>query len=169
MEQTDKNPVILGQVSGLYGVKGWVKVYSYTEPRDAILNYRAWQLRVDGDWQSVNLEEGRKQGKTIVARLQAVTERDVAANLVGADIGVNREDLPETKPDEYYWADLVGMEVINNDNRRIGKVSHLLATGANDVLVVTGEEEILLPFVTGDVIEDVDFAAGMIRVNWEWD
>lgn len=169
MEQSDKNPVILGQVSGLYGVRGWVKVYSYTEPRDAILNYRAWQLQIDGDWQSVNLEEGRKQGKTIVARLQAVTERDVAAGLVGADIGVNREDLPETNPDEYYWNDLVGMEVVNSDNRCIGKVSHLLATGANDVLVVKGEEEILLPFVTGDVIEDVDLAAGTIRVNWEWD
>lgn len=169
MEQTDKNPVILGQVSGLYGVKGWVKVYSYTEPREAILGYRAWQLQVDGDWQPIDLEEGRKQGKTIIARLQAVSDREVAARLIGADIGVYRDDLPETQPGEYYWADLVGMEVVNSENRSMGKVSHLLATGANDVLVVKGEEEVLLPFVTGDVIEDVDLAAGRIRVNWEWD
>lgn len=161
--------MILGQVSGLFGVKGWLKVHSYTEPREAILNYRAWRLRIDGDWRSVKLEEGRKQGKTIVASLHDVCDRDDAASYIGADIGVNREDLPETGPDEYYWSDLIGMEVVKNDGRSLGTVSHLLATGANDVLVIKGEEETLLPFVTGDVIEDVDLVAGRIRVNWEWD
>ena len=164
---TETKPVILGQVTGLYGVKGWVKVRSYTEPREAILDYKDWLLLRDGDWQSVRLAEGKRHGKTVIARLEGVNDRDVAATYVDDDIGVPREQLPETARDEFYWADLEGLQVVHSDGRILGKVAYLLATGANDVLVVKGDQEILIPFVQGEVIKDVDLAAGVINVDWE--
>ncbi len=166
---TDKDPVILGRVSGLFGVKGWFKVHSYTEPREAILDYRNWLLEDSGDWRSASLEEGKKHGKTVIARLEGMTDRDAAAGYIGAEIGVAREELPGLESGEYYWADLEGMQVVHKDGRVLGKVSYLLATGANDVLVVKGDREILVPFITNDVVEDVDFATGVISVDWEWD
>ncbi|MFT5500805.1 MAG: 16S rRNA processing protein RimM [Woeseiaceae bacterium] len=167
--QTDKNPVILGHVSGLFGVKGWFKVHSYTEPREAILTHRNWLLERDGDWQPVRIEEGKPHGKTVVVRLEGVTDRDAAASYVGAEIGISRNDMPELKSGEYYWADLEGMQVVHIGGRVLGKVSYLLATGANDVLVVQGDQEILIPFVRNEVIKDVDVANGVISVDWEWD
>ena len=167
--QTDKKPVILGHVSGLFGVKGWFKVHSYTEPRDAILTYRNWLLERDGDWQPVRIEEGKRHSKTVVARLEGVTDRDAAAAYVGAGIGIFREEMPELKSGEYYWTDLEGMEVVSISGRKLGKVNYLLATGANDVLVVQGDQEILIPFVRNEVIKDVDIAKGVISVDWEWD
>ncbi len=166
---TETKPVILGQVTGLHGVKGWVKVHSYTEPREAILDYKDWLLLRDGDWQSVRLAEGKRHGKTVIARLEGVNDRDVAATYVDDHIGVPREQLPDAGRDEFYWADLEGLQVVHSDGRILGKVAYLLATGANDVLVVKGDQEILIPFVQGEVIKDVDLAAGVINVDWEWD
>jgi 16S rRNA processing protein RimM len=166
---TETKPVILGQVTGLYGVKGWVKVHSYTEPREAILDYKDWLLLRDGDWQAVRLAEGKRHGKTVIARLEGVDDRDVAATYVDNDIGVPREQLPDAGRDEFYWADLEGLQVVHSDGRILGNVAYLLATGANDVLVVKGDQEILIPFVQGEVIKDVDLAAGVINVDWEWD
>jgi len=166
---TDSKPLILGRISGLYGVRGWVKVHSYTDPREAILKYRGWLLERDDVWRETSVAEGRKQGKTVIARLEGVTDRDMAAAYVGTMIGVARADLPETASGEYYWADLEGLEVVHQDGRVLGKVVYLLATGANDVLVVQGEQEILVPFVIDEVIKGVDLAAGIISVDWDWD
>lgn len=161
--------MILGRVTGLYGVKGWLKVRSYTEPREAILDYKDWLLFRDGDSQAVRLAEGRRHGRTVVARIEGCNDRDEAARHVGDEIGVARQALPDTRRGEYYWADLEGLQVVHEDGRELGKVAYLLATGANDVLVVQGEREILIPFVHGEVIKDVDLAAGVINVDWEWD
>jgi 16S rRNA processing protein RimM len=166
---TDSKPLVLGRISGLYGVRGWVKVHSYTEPRDAILKYGNWLLEQDGVWRETGVAEGRKQGKTVIARLDAVTDRDMATALVGMTIGVARADLAETASGEYYWADLEGMQVVHQDGRILGKVAYLLATGANDVLVIQGDQEVLVPFVKDEVIKDVDLASGIISVDWEWD
>ena len=166
---TETKPVILGQVTGLYGVKGWVKVHSYTEPREAILDYKEWLLLHDGDWQSARLAEGKRHGKTVIARLEGVNDRDIAATYVDDNIGVPRDALPETGRNEFYWADLEGLQVVHSDGRVLGKVAYLLATGANDVLVVKGEQEILIPFVQREVVKDVDLATGVINVDWEWD
>ena len=166
---TDSKPLVLGRISGLYGVRGWVKVHSYTDPRDAILKYGSWLLEQDGVWRETSVAEGRKQGKTVVARLDAVTDRDMATAFVGMTIGVARSDLPETDSGEYYWTDLEGLQVIHQDGRILGKVAYLLATGANDVLVIQGDQEVLVPFVKDEVIKGVDLATGMISVDWEWD
>ncbi len=169
MGLNDRKPVILGRVTGLYGVKGWLRVRSYTEPREAILDYEEWLLFREGDPQCFRLAEGKRHGGTVIAKLEGCDDRDQAADLVGDDIGVPREALPETQHGEYYWADLEGLQVNGSDGRTLGKVAYLLATGANDVLVVQGDREILIPFVQNEVIKDVDFAAGVISVDWEWD
>lgn len=161
--------MVLGRVSGLFGVQGWVKVHSYTDPRAAILDYADWSLSRDDSWQPVKLAEGRVHGKTLVARLAGVDDRDSAAAYVGHDIGVARESLPKPAPGEYYWTDLEGLEVVGMDGRLLGKVAYLLSTGANDVLVVQGTQEILIPYVRDQVVKDVDLAAGVIKVDWEWD
>jgi 16S rRNA processing protein RimM len=161
--------VILGRIVGLFGVRGWIKVYSYTEPREAVLDYRDWLLDRDGDWQRVELAEGKRHGKAVIARLEGIDDRDAAAELIGSDIGVDRDALPEPEEGHYYWADLEGLAVVHRDGTELGRVVCLLATGANDVLVVDGPVERLIPFVPGTVILDVDLAAGVIHVDWEWD
>ena len=161
-------PVILGRVVGLFGVRGWIKVYSYTEPREAVLNYKEWLLRRDGTWQRVELAEGKRHGKAVIVRLAGIVDRDAAAELLGSEIGVDRDALPEPEEGRYYWADLEGLTVVDRDGTELGKVAYLMATGANDVLVVDGPVERLIPFVPETVILDVDLAAGVIRVDWEW-
>ena len=168
MKDALTKPVILGRIVGLFGVKGWIKVYSYTEPREAVLNYREWLLRRDGDWQRVELAEGKRHGKAVIARLAGTADRDAAAQWLGSDIGVDRDALPDPGNGHYYWADLEGLTVVHKDGSELGKVACLMATGANDVLVVDGAVERLIPFVPGTVILDVDLAAGVIRVDWEW-
>ncbi len=161
--------MILGRIAGLYGVRGWVKVYSYTDPRDAVLEHAEWLLHRKGSWQACELVEGKRHGKGIIAKLAGVDDRDTAAEYVGIDIGVPREQLPETEPGEYYWTDLEGLRVVHKDGRELGTVAYLLETGANDVLVTEGERERLIPFVMGRVVLDVDLDDGVITVDWEWD
>ena len=162
-------PVILGRVVGLFGVKGWVKVFSHTEPREAVLDYEGWLLGRDGAWKRAELAEGKRHGKSVVARLRGVEDRDAAAALVGCDIGIDRDDMPEPGDGHYYWADLEGLSIVHRDGSGIGKVAYVMATGANDVLVTEGPNERLIPFVMEQVVLDVDFAAGVITVDWEWD
>jgi 16S rRNA processing protein RimM len=165
----DTQPVVLGRVSGLFGVRGWVKVYSYTEPREAVLNYDRWLLSVKDGWREATVAEGQRHGKTVIARIDGYVDRDEAAKLVGAEIGVPRNELPETARGEYYWSDLEGLAVVHRDGTELGKVDHLLETGANDVLVVRGEKERLIPFVMDKVVLGVDLDKGVIEVDWEWD
>lgn len=174
MALTDKKPesrepVVLGRISGLFGVSGWVKVFSYTEPRDAILDYRECLLKRDGTWQPATVAEGKRHGKTVIMKIAGVDDRDGADALIGTDIGVPRERMPQPGDGHYYWADLEGLAVEDKDGRALGTVAYLLATGSNDVLVVQGDREILIPFVPDSVILDVDLAAGRIRVDWDWD
>ena len=162
-------PVVLGRISGLFGVRGWVKVYSYTEPREAVLNYRRWLLSVSDGWREATVAEGKRHGKTVIARIDGYVDRDQAAGLVGAEIAVPRDALPETEEDRFYWSDLEGLRVVHRDGTELGTVAYLLETGANDVMVVQGEQERLIPFVMGKVILGVDLADGRIDVDWEWD
>lgn len=161
--------MLLGQVSGLFGVRGWVKVFSYTEPREAILGYSSWLLKRQGEWVAAEVEAGKRHGKTVIVHFAGVADRDEAAGLIGCDIAVERDEMPAPGEGSYYWSDLEGLTVLHRDGSELGRVTELIETGANDVLVVTGETERLIPFVPGSVILDVDLAAGEIRVDWEWD
>lgn len=162
--------VILGRISGVHGVHGWVKVYAETREREGILRYNPWYLREPAGWQSHRLLEGRVQGSgLVVARLEGIEGIERARALIDADIAVKREQLPKLKRGEYYWSDLEGLKVVNLEGVDFGTVSHLFATGANDVLVVTdGERERLIPY-TKDAVKNVDLEARVIRVDWDPD
>lgn len=160
----------VGQVSGVFGVKGWVKVYSFTDPRENILQYSPWILRKNNQIHEVKLLGGRRQGSLVVANLQDINDRDAAAELMGSDILILRQQLPKPDADEYYWADLIGLDVQNQEGCKLGKVDHLLETGANDVLVVVdGDIERLIPFLQQSTILKVDLDGGVIVVDWDPD
>jgi len=159
--------VVAGRISGVYGIKGWVKVFSYTQPRENILTYSPWILRRGTGCQMLQVSEGRRQGAGVVAHLEGYHDRDAARSLTGAEIVINRSQLAATGEGEYYWVDLIGLQVLTLDGKLLGTVDHLLATGANDVLVVQGEQERLIPFIQGDVVTDVDLEQGLIRVDWD--
>ncbi len=159
----------MGRISGLFGVRGWVRVYSYTQPRDNILRYTPWSVRRPQGWCSMALDEGCRHGKGVIARLEGVADREAAAALLGAEVAVSRDQLPPLEQGEYYWSDLIGLKVQNLRGEDLGVVVDLLETGAHDVLVVRGERERLIPFVPGRVVTAVEPEAGTLRVDWEPD
>ena len=158
--------VTLGRVSGVFGVKGWLKVQSYTEPRDNVAKFEVWTLRMNGAERVFAVEDGQDHAGSVVAKLQGIDDRERAREWVGAEIVVERAHLPATRADEFYWTDLEGLEVRTTAGVALGTVDHLLATGGNDVLVVSGAEERLIPFVLGTVVKSVDLEAGLIVVDW---
>jgi 16S rRNA processing protein RimM len=162
-------PVILGRISGLFGVRGWVRLFSYTEPREAVLQYKGLLLGRNGDWQSVEVAEGQRHGKSVILRLEGFDDRDQAVRLIGTEIGADRSELPEPEEGHFYWSDLTGLTVVHRDGTELGKVKDMLETGAHDVMVVEGEQKRLIPFVTNEVVLNVDFNEKVINVDWEWD
>ncbi len=164
---------IVGRVSGLYGVKGWVKIYSFTQPPNDIFRYRPWYLCLategDGKARSYKVAEDRSHGKGLIALFDGIDDRNAAEGLVGADILVDRDQFEDTQKDEYYWTDLVGMRVVTTDDRQLGIVDSLLETGANDVLILEGDRRRLVPFLMGSVIQKVDLDSGIIVADWDPD
>ena len=165
-KEIDSKWVTLGRVSGLFGVRGWVKVFSHTSPRTNILEYKSWFLRRSGQWQEYELKDGKAQGKGIIAKLSGCDDRDLAAELIGSDIAIPRDQLPGTGHDEYYWTDLEGLAVQTRDEVSLGRVDHLFETGANDVIVVKGDRQRLIPFIP-DVVLEVSISDGVITVDWD--
>lgn len=159
-----------GQISGVFGVKGHVKVFSLTQPRENILKYSPWLLQKNDLTKEVNVIGGQRQGNNVVAELENIVDRDAAQALMGWDILISRQSLPKAKPGEYYWTDLVGLEVETLTGIKLGVVDHLIETGANDVLVVVdGEIERLIPFLQQHTVLNIDLAAGLIHVDWDPD
>ncbi len=160
---------MLGRITGLYGVQGWVKIFSYTEPRAGIIDYDPLYLAGQGDWQPCQVAEARLQGKGVILRFAGYDDRNAAMALLGRDLAVRREQLAPLTAGEYYWSDLEGLRVITVGGVELGVVVRLFETGANDVVVVAGERERLIPFIAGDVIVEVDLAGGVMRVDWDPD
>jgi 16S rRNA processing protein RimM len=164
--------VVVGRVTSVFGIKGWVKVASFTEPAENLLDYGPWLLNEQGIWREVEVTEvatrgGRKGG--FVARFGDCRDRDAAARFTGLDIGVARSELPAAGEDEYYWSDLTGCRVRTTDGVELGVIERLFATGSNDVMVVKGAgRERLVPF-TAEAVPSVDIAAGEVIVDWDPD
>lgn len=168
MESESGRRILLGRVVGAFGVHGEAKLESWTEPRLAIFRYQPWILRdAAGHEHELAGVRGREAGKHLIARLPGVEDRDQAEALRGSEILVPRSVLPPPRPGEYYWVDLEGLPVRTVDGVELGTVSHLFSTGANDVLVVRGERERLIPFLQPDVVRSVDFAGDGIVVDWD--
>lgn len=169
---TSEGFIPVGKISGAFGVKGWVKVYSYTEPRENILNYKPLFISRKGEWVELKVSGGRVQGKGIVMGLVGVTDPDQALPLIGSELAIAKEQMKPTKPDEFYWSQLIGLTVVNLRDETLGQVHSLLETGAHDVLVVQDKEknvERLVPFVLDDIVHEVDLNNNIIRVDWELD
>lgn len=184
--------IALGSITGLFGVRGWIKVFSETDPRENIVNYQHWWIRPPGataksrdlssdGWRQIEVLEGRRQSKTVIARIAGIETPEAAEQLIGYEIAVDRSQMPPLKKGEFYWADLVGYTVQNLHGELLGTVERLFATGANDVVVVrkgqdqqdvvgsAAENEILIPWIMGSVIVEVDTDTGNISVDWEAD
>jgi 16S rRNA processing protein RimM len=161
----------VGKISGAFGVKGWVKVYSYTEPRSNILQYSPLFLSRQGKWIEIKVSGGHVQGKGIVMGISNVTDRDQVQPLIGAELAIKKAQLEPADEDEFYWTDLVGMAVINLQQIEFGFVDYMLETGANDVLVVKAKDktERLIPFVMDEVVKSVDLDKKLIQVDWPED
>jgi len=171
-------PIIIGKISGVFGVHGWVKIFSFTEPRDNILKYDPWLLKVNKDWQSASVVKGRNQGKTIVAQLKGVDDRDMAHSLIGNEIAIDPSLLEELGENDFYWRDLEGLTVVDQHGDSLGIISSMLSTGANDVMVVKlaseiaksrKEKELLIPYLFDEVVKKIDLKQGVIEVDWELD
>lgn len=155
----------MGRVTGPFGVVGWVKIHPYTETSGSLTRYHTWWMGKAEPYAEHAVTEAKVHGAEVVAKLEGIDDRDAAAMLKGMLVAVPRAELPRPKKDEYYWTDLIGLSVVNAEGVEFGTVKELLETGANDVLVVQGERERLIPFIR-QVILDVDLKGRSIRVDW---
>jgi 16S rRNA processing protein RimM len=164
---------VIGQITSVYGVKGWLKIYSHTEPMDGILGYKPWLIQRNGQWVTVNVEVSRKHGKGLVAKLEKVDDRDVARQYCGMDIAIERSMLPALDVGDYYWSQLEQLTVYTLSDQVLGKVSHLIETGSNDVLVVKGDSnsidsrERMIPYLPDQVVKEINLETGTMRVDWD--
>jgi 16S rRNA processing protein RimM len=161
----ERQVVHLGHISGVHGIQGWVKIHSLTEPREAIFEYQPWLLGTS--LQEVRLRQGKKHGNRLIALLERTESREQAEELVNQPIAVYRDQFPELPEGEFYWTDLMGLKVRLEDGRELGTIANMLATGANDVMVVRGERERLIPFIRGQYVKQVDLDSGVVTVDWD--
>ena len=161
--------VVMGRVTAPFGIQGWVKIYALTAQLGNLLDYPVWWLGHHGDWREMRVAAAKVHGNTLVAQLAGIEDREAAVALKGLDVAVPRSQLPGAAENEFYWADLIGLRVVNTEQHEFGRVVRVMQTGANDVLVVAGgngdERETLIPFIAG-AIQEVDLAAGVINVDW---
>ncbi|MBA5248214.1 MAG: ribosome maturation factor RimM [Gammaproteobacteria bacterium] len=166
MRDSNSKRLLVGTINGLFGVQGWVKIFSHTEPRKNILTYKPWHIEVEGQWQVLEFINGREQGKTIVAKIKDIDSREQAQVLIGTDIYIEKTQLPKLNAGEHYWRDLIGLTVIGQTGFAFGKVVQLVDTGANHVIVVRGEKEYWIPYIAPFLIE-TDLEKQKILVDWD--
>lgn len=159
----------IGRIVGVFGVKGWVKVFSDTDPPDNILQYSPWYIQKHGQWTPTSVVNIKSHGKGFIAQLEHCSDRDQAMTLMGSDIAVTRSQLPPLPPGEHYWVDLEGFDVMNQQQRLLGTVSHFFATGANDVMVVKDAQgkESWIPYITNHYVLSIDEPSRRITVDWD--
>jgi len=146
-------------------VQGWVKVHSYTQPLENILKYRQWRL---GD-ELKTVEQGRPHAGGLVAKLKGVDERDAALGLMGRTVAVERSALPKPARGEVYWADLMGCAVLSSSGAELGVIAEVQSNGAQDVMMLKGDKERLIPWVAGPIVKSVDLKSRQVVVEWEAD
>lgn len=157
--------IVMGRVGAPFGIKGWIKVQPFTRTVDGLLEHRAWWLGRDGSWGRSRVEDGAVHGRSVIAKLEGCEDRRAAARLKGLEVAIPRDELPASADGEYYWSDLIGLEVANHEGVALGRVTRLIETGASPVLVVQGERERLIPFAQ-PVVVSVDVANGRLTVDW---
>lgn len=170
---TQLDVTVVGQITSVYGVKGWVKIYSHTDPMENIMTYRPWLLKVGSQWKPIKVEASKRHAKGLIAKLDGVDDREVARQYCGVDIAVETSLLPDLGEGEYYWSQLEKLSVYTLSDELLGRVSHLMETGSNDVLVVRGNAESIdrrermIPYLPDQVIKEINLEAGTMRVDWD--
>ena len=160
------NKIILGCVGATYGVRGWVKINSYTDPVTNILDYSEWFIEHQGQWRAISVEAAKPHGNGIIAKLAGIDDPETAKRYTNNPIGVDRTLLPKPLDNEYYWDDLIDLTVTNTVGATLGKVVEVRNTGANDILIIEGDKRHLVPFID-HVIQAVDLANQSIIVDWD--
>jgi len=172
-QPSDDTHVVLGKLTSPHGVKGWLKVYAYTSPIDSIFDYPDWWIRQGESLKRLSVIQGRRQGKGLVVQLKGIDDRSAAEALAQADIVMPKSELPELSDEDYYWHELEGLTVYTRAGECLGQIGYLFETGANDVMVVRGDQnaidkrERLLPYLPGDVVIEVDLKAQRMTVDWD--
>jgi 16S rRNA processing protein RimM len=160
--------ICVGHIIGVQGLKGWVKVFSDTSPRENILNYSPWKIKTGDQLETVEVN-GRLQGKNVLAQLAGIEDRDLATELIGSKIYILPEQLPKLDEGEYYWADLIGLEVESLESEPLGIVEAMMETGANDVMILHGDRQRLIPFVMDEIVREIDLPNKRVVVDWKPD
>lgn len=176
MPQAERSELtILGKVATAFGIKGWVKVISFTDPITNILDYPVWQLNINGQWREFKVKNSQLQTKGLAVFLEGINDRDAALALAHCEIAVYTHELPELEDDEHYWFQLIGLNVKNTQGEWLGQVTELLNSGGgNQVMVVDGcegsldNQQRLIPYV-GAIVLEVNEEAGEILVDWQAD
>ncbi|NQX89902.1 MAG: ribosome maturation factor RimM [Halioglobus sp.] len=173
--QCENDRLVVAKIIGCYGLKGWVKVHSYTDPPENLLGFGGWQVKRGTALHAVTFDAGKRRGKGLVAHMIGVDDRALAATYKGLEVVIPRSALPVLADGDYYWRDLQGLQVWCQEGTRrvlLGTVNYLIETGANDVLVVAAcqgsidQRERLIPYLPGNSVSSVDLAAGVIEVDW---
>jgi len=169
-----ENQIILGKVGAVYGIKGWLKIHSFTDETDAILDYFPWSLKLGNKTQTVEITDWRKHNKGLIVKVGNIDDRDEAQALVGSEILTTESSLPDLPQGDFYWRDLIGMNVVTTKGYDLGVVSDMMETGANDVLVVKAnlndgfsKKERLIPYLLEQVVESVSIENKQICVDWD--
>ncbi len=168
--QENKSQIIVGRIGGAHGVRGWLKIMSYTRPKENIFTYSPCLINVDGLWQEIDIEESQQRGERLLIKISGVECPEDARRYMNCDLAITRKQLPVLEEGKYYWHDLIGLEVLNQDRVNLGKVSKISETGANDVLVINGTGEnkkrLLIPLVMDVYVKKVDLITNTIHVDW---
>tara|TARA_R110002074_G_scaffold228259_2_gene400033 strand:- start:243369 stop:243923 length:555 start_codon:yes stop_codon:yes gene_type:complete len=159
----------LGSISGVFGIKGWLKIYANTDEKENILSYQPWYIERNKVRQAVKVKAGKPHGKTIIVQLEGVDDRNEAETWIGCDIYIPSEQLKKLGKNEFYWSDLIGLNVVSLTGEKFGVIDHMLETGANDVMVVKGERERLIPFSIDRIIKSIELEEKQMIVDWDAD
>lgn len=165
MNQRQDDLICVGHILGAQGVKGWVKVFSNTSPRENIVSYSPWLVEWGTELRKLNVQ-GRVQGKYVIAKLEGIEDRSQADELIGRQLYINAQQLPRLEDGEYYWSDLIGLSVFNLQGEPLGEIESILETGASDVMVLRGDRERLVPYVMEEIVREVDLENQRMVVDW---
>ena len=167
----DDKKIYLGKITGVHGIKGWLKIQSFSSPPENILNYPLWIISNRGQEGFYSVEQGRKHSNKIIVKLGKIDDRTKAESLINSKIKIRRSELPKLSNESHYWSDLEGLSVLNSEEKLIGIVDSLIETGANDVMVVntTKDKRILIPFVMHEIIKEVSIELNYVKVDWQID
>ncbi|MCP4387067.1 MAG: ribosome maturation factor RimM [Gammaproteobacteria bacterium] len=165
MNQHEDDLICVGHVLGAQGIKGWIRVFSNTSPRQNIVSYSPWLIEQGDELKKVKVN-GRVQGKNVIAKLEGVDDRTQAETLTGCQLYIDPQQLPGLEAGEYYWSDLIGLSVETLQAEPLGVVATMLETGADDVMVLKGDRERLIPFVMDEVVREVDLDKRRLVVDW---